>query len=36
MSVLATFPRFVQMEQKSGSLIRGMLAAMKSRTLRDA
>ncbi len=32
MSVLATFPRFVQMEQKSGSLIRGMLASMKSRT----
>jgi oxygen-dependent protoporphyrinogen oxidase len=31
MSVLATFPRFVQMEQKSGSLILGMLAAMKSR-----
>ena len=31
MSVLATFPRFVQMEQKSGSLIHGMLAAMKSR-----
>jgi oxygen-dependent protoporphyrinogen oxidase len=31
MSVLATFPRFVQMEQKSGSLIMGMLAAMKSR-----
>lgn len=31
MSVLATFPRFVQMEQKSGSLIRGMLAAMKSK-----
>jgi oxygen-dependent protoporphyrinogen oxidase len=31
MSVLATFPRFVQMEQKSGSLIRGMVAAMKSR-----
>ncbi len=31
MSVLATFPRFVQMEQKSGSLIRGMLAAVKSR-----
>ena len=31
MSVLATFPRFVHMEQKSGSLIRGMLAAMKSR-----
>jgi oxygen-dependent protoporphyrinogen oxidase len=33
MSVLATFPRFVQMEQKSGSLIRGMLGAMKSRPL---
>ncbi|HEX9021856.1 MAG TPA: protoporphyrinogen oxidase [Nitrospirota bacterium] len=32
MSVLATFPRFVQMEQKSGSLIRGMMAAMKHRT----
>ncbi len=31
MSVLATFPRFVQMEQKSGSLIRGMLASLKSR-----
>jgi len=31
MSVLATFPRFVQMEQKSGSLIMGMLAALKSR-----
>jgi oxygen-dependent protoporphyrinogen oxidase len=31
MSVLATFPRFVQMEQKSGSLILGMLASMKSR-----
>ncbi len=31
MSVLSTFPRFVQMEQKSGSLIRGMLSAMKSR-----
>ena len=31
MSVLATFPRFVQMEQKSGSLILGMLAAMKHR-----
>jgi oxygen-dependent protoporphyrinogen oxidase len=31
MSVLATFPRFVQMEQKSGSLIRGMISAMKSR-----
>jgi len=32
MSVLATFPRFVQMEQKSGSLINGMIAAMKTRT----
>ncbi len=31
MSVLATFPRFVQMEQKSGSLILGMIAAMKGR-----
>jgi oxygen-dependent protoporphyrinogen oxidase len=31
MSVLATFPRFVQMEQKSGSLILGMLASLKSR-----
>jgi len=31
MSVLATFPRFVQMEQKSGSLILGMISAMKSR-----
>ncbi len=32
MSVLATFPRFVQMEQKSGSLIMGMISAMKNRT----
>ena len=31
MSVLATFPRFVQMEQKNGSLIHGMISAMKSR-----
>ncbi|MDA8423209.1 MAG: protoporphyrinogen oxidase, partial [Nitrospiraceae bacterium] len=31
MSVLATFPRFVHMEQKSGSLIRGMIASMKNR-----
>ena len=31
MSVLATFPRFVQMEQKSGSLILGMISAMKNR-----
>jgi len=31
MSVLATFPRFIQMEQKSGSLILGMLSALKSR-----
>ncbi len=33
MSVLATFPRFVQMEQKSRSLILGMIAAMKNRPL---
>jgi oxygen-dependent protoporphyrinogen oxidase len=32
MSVLATFPRFVQMEQKSGSLILGMIDATKHRT----
>ncbi len=31
MSVLATFPRFVLMEQKRGSLIHGMISAMKSR-----
>ena len=31
MSVLATFPRFVEMERKSGSLIMGMIAAMKNR-----
>ncbi len=31
MSVEATFPRFLEMERKSGSLIRGMLAAMKRR-----
>jgi oxygen-dependent protoporphyrinogen oxidase len=31
MSVLATFPRFVQMEQASGSLILGMLSAIKDR-----
>ncbi len=31
MSVLSTFPRFVDMEKKSGSLIRGMLAALKHR-----
>jgi oxygen-dependent protoporphyrinogen oxidase len=29
MSVLATFPRFVDMERKSGSLIKSMVAAMK-------
>lgn len=29
MSVLATFPRFVDMERKSGSLIKAMIAAMK-------
>jgi len=33
MSVLATFPRFVQMEQASGSLIFGMIAAKKNRSL---
>jgi oxygen-dependent protoporphyrinogen oxidase len=31
MSVLATFPRFVEMERKSGSLIHGMLSAMRNR-----
>jgi len=30
MSVHATFPRFVDMENKSGSLIKGMIEAMKS------
>jgi oxygen-dependent protoporphyrinogen oxidase len=35
MSVLATFPRFVEMEQRSGSLIRGMVAALRSRPPRD-
>ncbi len=30
MSVKAIFPRFIDMEQKHGSLIRGMLKAMKS------
>jgi oxygen-dependent protoporphyrinogen oxidase len=29
MSILAIFPRFVEMERKHGSLIRGMLAALK-------
>lgn len=29
MSVLSTFPRFVEMEKKSGSLIKGMIEAMK-------
>jgi protoporphyrinogen/coproporphyrinogen III oxidase len=29
MSILAIFPRFVEMEKKYGSLIKGMLAAMK-------
>src|SRR3990170_6356259 len=29
MSVFATFPRFVEMERNSGSLIKGMIAAMK-------
>ncbi len=31
MSVLSTFPRFVEMERKSGSLIHGMLTAMRNR-----
>ncbi len=31
MSVESTFPRFLEMERKSGSLIRGMLAAMQKR-----
>jgi oxygen-dependent protoporphyrinogen oxidase len=31
MSVESTFPRFLQMERTHGSLIRGMLAAMKGR-----
>ncbi len=35
MSVMATFPRFVDMEHKSGSLIRGMVAAMRNRPARD-
>jgi oxygen-dependent protoporphyrinogen oxidase len=30
MSVLATFPRFVEMEKKHGSLIHAMMAAMKN------
>ncbi|MBI4595232.1 MAG: protoporphyrinogen oxidase [Candidatus Tectomicrobia bacterium] len=30
MSVLATFPRFIQMEQKSRSLILGMISALKN------
>jgi protoporphyrinogen/coproporphyrinogen III oxidase len=30
MSVKATFPRFLAMEQKSGSLIRGMVSALKN------
>src|SRR5512143_2713234 len=35
MSVHATFPRFVEMERRSGSLIRGMVAAMEQRPPRD-
>lgn len=31
MSVLATFPRFVELEQKYGSMIRGMVTAIKNR-----
>ena len=33
MSVQATFPRFIQMEQNYGSLIRGMVKAMKRTTV---
>jgi oxygen-dependent protoporphyrinogen oxidase len=33
MSVQATFPRFIQMEQNHGSLIRGMVKAMKRTTV---
>ncbi len=33
MSVLATFPRFVELEQNYGSMIRGMVAAIKNRPL---
>lgn len=33
MSVLATFPRFVEMERKNRSLILAMIAAMKERTV---
>jgi protoporphyrinogen/coproporphyrinogen III oxidase len=35
MSVLAIFPRFVDMEQKYGSLIRGMIQAMKNAPAKD-
>jgi protoporphyrinogen/coproporphyrinogen III oxidase len=33
MSVAATFPRFLELEQEHGSVIRGMMAARRSRTL---
>jgi len=36
MSVLATFPRFVEMERKSGSLIKGMLDAVKKMSPQNA
>jgi oxygen-dependent protoporphyrinogen oxidase len=35
MSVLATFPRFIDMEKKSGSLIKGMIDAMKNMPSKD-
>lgn len=35
-SILATFPRFRDIETKHGSLIRGMLAAMKNRPAKPA
>ena len=36
MSVLATFPRFVEMERKSGSLIKGMIDAVKKMAPQNA
>lgn len=36
MSVLATFPRFVEMERKSGSLIKGMMKAIKNMPCRES
>lgn len=36
MSVLATFPRFVEMEKKYGSLIKGMLAVLNNKPQKGA